>query len=576
MPSSVKSTRSRDDAEKLAGAPDKLQHVGDGASSYDESLESRAAAEGIDAVFLAKVQVINRGLADCGFGRYQWQLFFSAGFGWFADNIWLQAIAIVMPAIAAEEGFRPYPGIRMATFALYTGLIPGAFFWGMTADVWGRRIAWNSTLFIGAVFGLAVGASPNFYVLCVLLALCGFGTGGNLPVDGALFLEFIPNSHNYLLTFLSVWWAIGQVVASLICWVFLAKYSCDAARVGIDGYRCTTENNQGWRYSMYTLGALMLFLWAIRFFVFPMHESPKFLVAKGRDEDAVAVIQAIAKMNGREVHLSTQDLHRAAVPYFRKEGDGAQVAAGFTTFELIKMSFKEWDSQQFKMLFATRRLAWSSSLLIFIYGALGLAYPMYNAFLSGFLAAKGAESGDTSIDYVYGGYTYQAACGVIGSIAAAALVQWGPGGRKFAMAFFTVGAGAFLFGLTAARSQASINALTCMAALFQNAFYGVLYAYAPEAFPTPARGTGDALVSTASRVTGLFAPIIAVYSPAADSPNGPVYTAAAIFVATGLSMMLLPIETRGRDATRARARTRSIPFIRRFLPALGRSRRGSS
>lgn len=57
----------------------------------------------------------------------------------FADNIWLQAIAIVMPAIAAEEGFRPYPGIRMATFALYTGLIPGAFFWGMTADVWGRR-----------------------------------------------------------------------------------------------------------------------------------------------------------------------------------------------------------------------------------------------------------------------------------------------------------------------------------------------------------------------------------------------------------------------------------------------------
>ena len=79
---SVKSTRSRDDAEKLAGAPDKLQHVGDGASSYDESLESRAAAEGIDAVFLAKVQVINRGLADCGFGRYQWQLFFSAGFGW--------------------------------------------------------------------------------------------------------------------------------------------------------------------------------------------------------------------------------------------------------------------------------------------------------------------------------------------------------------------------------------------------------------------------------------------------------------------------------------------------------------
>merc|ERR1712093_613210 len=187
-------------------------------------------------------------------------------------------------------------------------LIPGAFWWGMTADVWGRRLAWNSTLFIGAVFGLAVGASPNFYVLCVLLALCGFGTGGNLPVDGALFLEFIPNSYNYLLTLLSVWWAVGQVVASLICWAFLAKYSCDATRIGIDGYQCTRENNSGWRYSMYTLGALMLFLWAIRFFVLPMHESPKYLIATGRDEEAVRVIQAIAKSNKREVQLTTDDL----------------------------------------------------------------------------------------------------------------------------------------------------------------------------------------------------------------------------------------------------------------------------
>lgn len=103
------------------------------------------------------------------------------------------------------------------------------------------------------------------------------------------------------------------------------------------------------------------------------------------------------------------------------------------------------------------------------------------ALSQGFLSAKNAELGDTSIDATYcepctdlGGpsalaarpstalqlfgapclrsaaanialptaaYTYQAACGVLGSILAAGLVQWGRGGRKFAMAFFTVGAG---------------------------------------------------------------------------------------------------------------------------------------
>lgn len=65
---------------------------------------------------------------------------------------------------------------------------------------------------------------------------------------------------------------------------------------------------------------------------------------------------------------------------------------------------------------------------------------------------------------------------MIGSVIAAGMVQWARGGRRLAMSFFTVGAGAFLFGLTAARTSTAINGLTCMAALFSNAFYGILYA----------------------------------------------------------------------------------------------------
>lgn len=49
-----------------------------------------------------------------------------------------------------------------------------------------------------------------------MIALVGVGAGGNLPVDGTMFLEFIPGNKQYLLTFLSIWWALGQVVASLV------------------------------------------------------------------------------------------------------------------------------------------------------------------------------------------------------------------------------------------------------------------------------------------------------------------------------------------------------------------------
>lgn len=68
---------------------------------------------------------------------------------------------------------------------------------------------------------------------CGLSAALGVGVGGNLPVDGALFLEFLPTASGRHLTLLSVWWPVGQLVASLIGWGFLgSRYPVDK------GWRC--------------------------------------------------------------------------------------------------------------------------------------------------------------------------------------------------------------------------------------------------------------------------------------------------------------------------------------------------
>lgn len=75
-----------------------------------------------------------------------------------------------MPYVAIEDNFPGYPKIRMATFAMCEspppdhdlgclfahvlllfrlgsdmGLVPGALFWGMTADVIGRRYVDRTT-----------------------------------------------------------------------------------------------------------------------------------------------------------------------------------------------------------------------------------------------------------------------------------------------------------------------------------------------------------------------------------------------------------------------------------------------
>ena len=43
------------------------------------------------------------------------------------------------------------------------------------------------------------------------------------------------------------------------------------------------------------------------------------------------------------------------------------------------------------------------------------------------------------------------------------------------MSTFTLLSGIFLFGLTQSKTSIQVNVLTCFAAMFQNAFYGVLY-----------------------------------------------------------------------------------------------------
>jgi hypothetical protein len=129
----------------------------------------------------------------------------------------------------------------------------------------GRRLAFNLTLLIAAVFGIAAGGGPNFVGTASMVACIGLGTGGNLPVDGAIFLEFIPGTHQYLLTMylfsffwlisrLSFWWCIGQVVASVVAWGLIGNYSC------ADASDCPRSSNMGWRYTFFTLGGITLLM----------------------------------------------------------------------------------------------------------------------------------------------------------------------------------------------------------------------------------------------------------------------------------------------------------------------------
>ena len=63
----------------------------------------------------------------------------------------------------------------------------------LTGATTGRRWAFNLTCLFSSIFGLCLGASDSYTTFLVITAFVGFGVGGNIPVDSAIFLEFVPH-----------------------------------------------------------------------------------------------------------------------------------------------------------------------------------------------------------------------------------------------------------------------------------------------------------------------------------------------------------------------------------------------
>ncbi|THH02636.1 hypothetical protein EW145_g6719 [Phellinidium pouzarii] len=423
-------------------------------SSADEHETLQLLDDAGDPVYQAKARVLNRAIQDIGMGRYQWYLFVVAGFGWFSDNLWPIVTGLILTPVVNEFQFQG----SFLKLGQNIGLLVGAIFWGFGSDIWGRRWSFNITLLITAVFAIAAGGSPNYIALTSLSALWSVGVGGNLPVDSAVFLEFVPGSHQYLLTVLSIWWAFGQLIGSLIAWPLIANFSCP---ISTTSTACPRASNQGWRYFLFAMGGLMFVLWALRFFLFPLYESPKFLMGRGRDADAVAVVHRVAAFNGRASPLTVECLTAAERSASRVETEAEakekreRRGGGMDTSmrAAVKRKMQKYSGEHVRALFATRKLAINTSLLITLWALIGLAFPLYNSFVTFFLATRGADFGDGSLYITYRNQVILSVIGVPGALLAGWAVELPRFGRKGTLALSTILTGVFLFASTTARTS---------------------------------------------------------------------------------------------------------------------------
>jgi hypothetical protein len=211
-----------------------------------------------------------------------------------------------------------------------------------------------------------------------------------------------------------------------------------------------------------------------RLFIFKLFESPKFYLAHGQDQQALDVVFALAEYNGvpaPDISLEKlqriEDATRARLNLQEKTpGSGATRPS---TKQMIKNNLHELKGTHLRGLFGNRKMAFSTTVIILIWGMIGISYNLFNVFLPIYLETHATVKAGTnnSLNTTYSHYVITSVCGIPGSLFGGWIVEQRWIGRKGTLALSTILTGVFLFCYTTATTPKSNLGFACGISLTQ-------------------------------------------------------------------------------------------------------------
>ncbi|RKP10069.1 major facilitator superfamily domain-containing protein [Thamnocephalis sphaerospora] len=495
-------------------------------------------------------------ISRIGFGRFQRIIFLICSFGWLSDEMWLQCL-YTMSARVQEHFSVPIESIGLLNSAAFIGMLAGALIWGPVSDRWGRKPVFRLTMLISGIFGVAAGFAQSFAALCILIGFVGFGSGGNMPVDGAVLLEFLPHEKQYLFGRLSILISVGVLLSSGLGWAILPHYSCPDPALQPEGappVECIpSEQNNGWRYLLFILGGLSIVMSVLRFVLFRVIDTPKYLLAHGRQEDALEVLQTIARVNRSDIRVTLKDLPIRYLPPDLEQlrtvesGDG-KLDAYSPSLASIRASPLEklrrlFSPEIMRGLFSHTMLR--TTLLIWAIWLFSMvASPIFYVFLPVFLELRNIGSNIVTYEDVHREYFIYGAVAVFGGIVGSWLVGTRLG-RRGGMVLTTLGTAVSMIAFVAVSSEAGSMISGCFTTFLSTVMYLCMCTYTPEVFHPRYRTTGFGIALALGRLAGIVSPLLGGLM-VERSVTLPLYICAGAYIIATLCMLLLPIETRGK------------------------------
>lgn len=428
---------------------------------------------------------VEKGLQTAGVGKFQYRLFVIFGLVWLADAMQVLSIGFSAPSIAKTFGITVPEALQTGTF-FFIGMLIGAFAFGRLADRIGRRPVLMMAVVIDACAGVASAFAPEFGWLLLLRFITGIGVGGTLPVDYTMMAEFLPSDRRgRWLVLLESFWALGTICLALLA-LMAVSWGDDA-----------------WRVIFFVTGLPALIGVVLRFYI---PESPMYLNRSGKSDQARAVLQRVAKVNGRAVEI----------PPLQPESQERKSIFALFSSELRRRSIG-------------LLLAWAL-ISIAYYGV--FVYLPIKLSAEGFGFMRGQEFLVVLALVQLPGF----------ALSAYGVERWG---RKPTLIGFLLlsAVGCLLYSL--GTSPAVVVGSTLLMSFSLLGTWGALYAFTPEVYPTDLRASGMGLAGAVARFGGLFAP--AIIAPIMASHfTASLVVLSAILVAGAVAIWSVDVESRNR------------------------------
>ena len=208
-------------------------------------------------------------------------------------------------------------GLGFTVGSLLIGCFIGAFFAGRLADLVGRRNTMMLAALLFLVGALVQGFAESQIVFVIARIAGGMAVGAASVLSPAYISEVAPASIRGRLTTVQQIMIITGLTAAFVVNYFLAAAAGESTAAHWLGI-------EAWRW-MYLMQALPAAIFLIALFFIP--ESPRFLVSKGRDEQATNVLTSlfgsgVAGAKLAEIRATFSEDHRPRLSDIKAPGGG--------------------------------------------------------------------------------------------------------------------------------------------------------------------------------------------------------------------------------------------------------------